>query len=37
MLAAKTAMITIFLWGSDSLSSTRKERVNAGLLAFFKA
>jgi hypothetical protein len=30
-------MFTIIPWGSDSLCSTRKERVNAGLLAFFKA
>ena len=37
LLAAKTVMITIILWGSDSLSSTHKERGNAGLPAFFKA
>jgi hypothetical protein len=37
LLAAKTVMITIILWGSDSLSSTHKERGNAGLSAFFKA
>jgi len=33
LVAAKTAMITVILQGSDSLSSTRKD---AGLFAFFK-
>jgi hypothetical protein len=37
LLAAKTVMFTIILWGSDSLSSTHKERASSGLLAFFKA
>jgi hypothetical protein len=37
LLAANTSMITILLYGSDSLCSTRKEPGNAGLLALFKA